>query len=226
MQYTKILFGALLLGLFFFLETKAQIQVGFNGMMGIPMEDFREKSDLVGGGVSGYVFAPVGESPVHFGADLGYLIYGTESYNEIVNISGFMQEYEVRTTNNILLGHLALRLKPRNWKLFCPYLDGLVGFKHLYTRTTLTDEFTEEQLDSSTDFADWAFSYGGGGGIIIGLSDVLRIDLRVLYLYGGKAEYLEKGGITTDNFDNLIFNTKRSETTLLMPQVGVVLVLE
>ena len=47
-----------------------------------------------------------------------------------------------------------------------PYLDGLIGFNYLFTKTTIKNASNNEEVASSTNFDDTTMNYGGGGGLM------------------------------------------------------------
>ncbi len=202
-------------------------QINGNFQMGIPMYDFRNnlKDPGLGGGV---VFAAhIGNSPMALGADLSIMVYASERARYNLRVGGFLKEYELQTNSNIFLGHALLRLQPHMNFAVKPYFDGLVGFKNLFTSTTLTDLSISSATDSGTDQSDWALSYGGAFGVQVSFSQnsSIVLDLRCAYLPGQNATYLVRrqdasGGF---NFDDPIeaFEEKTSTTTLLIPQIGV-----
>jgi hypothetical protein len=134
---------------------------------------------------------------------------------------------EVTTSTNVLQAHLSLRLQPRTgW--FRPYVEGLIGFKYLFTRTSIGEEVfevdvgDEESLDdglgseiaSSTDIAssanydDLALSGGAGAGVDIRVFQqdgaattvqAVSLNLGVWYLLGTEAEYRAEGSLTDEN---------------------------
>lgn len=136
---------------------------------------------------------------------------------------------DVETSNNIMLGHFVLRLQPATGAVR-PYLDGLVGLKYLFTETRIENERSEEPVAASTNFEDVAFSYGAGGGLDINVwsgpmgegkrPGSVAVNVGVRYLFGGEAEYLKKGSIRREN-GRVAYDVDRSETTLLVPQLGV-----
>jgi len=219
-----------LLVLFFFasLSIQAQSHFGLNIQMGVPINQFRDNTEAIGFGFGGYLLIPVSDSPLHLGLDLNYLIYGSDTKKEEVLINGFLDKYEIETNNNILLGHFVARLIPKTDFVLQPYFDAMLGFKYLYTRSKITDDTSSDPLETNTDFYDWAFSYGGAGGVHVGLGDNFKLELRILYLNGAKAKYLEKGSIQQDpnNPNLLIFDTKKSKTDMIIPQIGITIFIE
>ena len=114
-------------------------------------------------------------------------------------------------------------------------MDGLFGFSYLFTETKIKDESDLEEIASSTNFDDFTYSYGAGGGVMIqvfdgtkklpadaGFAPIILIDLRIRYLIGGEAEYLKEGSITREN-GQLFYDVSKSDTDLMTLHIGVVL---
>ena len=206
-------------------------------LMGVPLGEFRDNTDRLGFGGSVFGGLRIGASPVVFGVDLGFLVYGrsvdTVPFSSTV---GPRVQVEVVTTNNIVEPHLVLRLQPADGQVR-PYLDGLFGFKYLFTETRVRDEdrFDDEDIASTTNFQDLAVSGGIGGGLDVRVyrggpkQDVrtVSVHLGVQYLLGGRAEYLAEGPLEDTNgngeLDDSELNVQRSTTPLLQPQIGATL---
>ena len=89
------------------------------------------------------------------------------------------------------------------------------------------------KLPATTNFDDFAWNYGVGGGLLInlyspdvgeGIFESLFLDLKVRYLLGTEAEYLKEGSVTIDN-GNVYYDVSKSKTDLLITQVGVYVLL-
>jgi hypothetical protein len=111
---------------------------------------------------------------------------------------------------------------------FRPYLELLFGGAYLFTETSINSRGNEE-VASSTNFDDFAWNYGAGGGLLINLYspensegnfEALFLDLKVRYLFGTEAEYLKEGSIVIQN-GNAYYDVSKSKTDLLLAQLGV-----
>jgi hypothetical protein len=193
----------------------------------------------VGGGLHGYIGGWIGRRPLLVGLDLGILNYGrTTDQVPFSRTVGPRVPVEVSTNNNVVETHLSLRLQPRTGR-FRPYVEGLAGFKYLFTRTTVgDDDFGNDELGDdiaeSTNYDDFALSGGAGAGIDVRVyqqrepGKTLRavdVHLGVQYLLGQEAEYLAEGDLTDENengqLDRSELDVRRSRTTFLQPQFGV-----
>ena len=132
----------------------------------VPHGEFSENVTNNGYGVSGQILVRLGGSPFLAGGDLGIAVYGSESRREPISTTIPNLQVRVRTTNNIFFSHFVLRAQPRTGPVR-PYFDGLIGLKHLFTKTSISDLSDDETIASSTDLSDTALSYGFGGGLQI-----------------------------------------------------------
>lgn len=228
---------SILAGCFLFLSVGAssaqsfEFDTGIQFRTGFPQGEFSRNVKNTGLGLGGFFGLQVPDSPVMFGADLGFMIYGLETRKEPFSSTIPDVTVDVETSNNIATGHLFLRLQSPE-RSIRPYFDALFGFNYLFTRTSIKDEWDESRdIASSTNFDDITLSYGFGGGLQIRvfndpfkenkLSSVF-IDLGVRYMTGGEGEYLKKGSIEIVNQD-VMMDVIKSKTDLLSFQMGVAL---
>lgn len=238
MKTKRLFFTGLCLASFFSVSafSAEQFYANLNFSLGFPQNEFKDNVDNIGLGGFGQFTYRLPETPVHVGASLGFLIYGSDSRKESFNPNIPEVKVDVTTTNSILIGHLLMKIQARSGTLR-PYMTGLFGFNYFQTRTSVKSEDDwedDEEIASSTNFDDATLSYGGGAGLLIrvytpstsevrengGLSGVY-IDLGVNSLFGGEAEYLKKGSILQDDDGNLIYDVYRSKTDLVTWHIGV-----
>lgn len=205
--------------------------VGGDFLVGLPQNAFRDKVNEVGYGFSGHFGYFLGNSPLMIGVDLGYLNYGTETRRESFSDTIPDVTVDVRTRNNILMLHGFARVQPQQGPVR-PYAEGLWGFKYLFTRTSIEDDYFDEPIASSTNFDDFAESWGLGTGVDLqiwkpkkrqrsgGIVDV-SLNISAQYLWGSEAEYLKKGSIYRDSDGDLSFLVLRSKTDMLVPRFGI-----
>lgn len=209
---------------------QSPFQAGINFSLGLPQEEFKENVDNVGFGLSGHFGCQIPNTPVAVGASIGFLIYGMETRREPLSTTIPDIMVDVETTNNILTGHLLLRVQPpMQSAIFRPYLEGLFGFHYLWTETKIRD-WEGDGAIGSTNYDDAAMSYGGGGGVMIRVYEgtkensdgtfSVNIDLGFRYLLGGEAEYLREGDIKREN-GVVTFSPSKSTTDLLVTKLGV-----
>jgi opacity protein-like surface antigen len=203
-----------------------EVQLGIDFSTVFPLGEFKQNIDNNGYGLGGQFAVRIRRSPILIGADAGFVNYGSEERREPLSPNIPDVELKVRTNNNIVWTHFMLRAQPRTGSVR-PYLDGLVGFKYLFTDTQVTDEFDSETIASTKNFSDLTLSYGFGGGVQVRLADIGRggsrqilLDSKVRYLRGSRAEYLKKGSIRREN-GTVFFDVLSSRTDVLALQVGV-----
>ncbi|RPI25832.1 MAG: hypothetical protein EHM61_13340 [Acidobacteria bacterium] len=222
--------SALFLALLFaFLSPAAgqNFDLGADFIIGLPQNQFRDNINEEGYGASGHFGYFLGDSPIMIGVDAGFLNYGTMKRWEPFSDEIPEVTVRVQTTNNILLAHGFLRLQPQQGPVR-PYVEGLLGFKYLFTRTSVVDEFYDETIASSTNFDDLAGSWGVGTGLDIRLWENRRhrgvvdvsLTLGAKYLWGSEAEYLKKGSIRRDPDGGVTYLVLQSRTTMLIPSIG------
>jgi hypothetical protein len=188
-----------------------------------PRGEFRENVTNNGYGGGGLFLVRLGPTPFLVGGDAGVVVYGSETRREPFSTTIPNVDVRVRTSNNILLAHTVVRIQPQEWRIR-PYADGLIGLKHLFTRTTISDDFDGEVIASTTDLSDTTFSYGFGVGIQVPITknrgSAVLLDGNVRYLRGGRADYLKKGSIR--EVDGLvIYDVFASRTDVMAIQIGV-----
>ena len=208
-----------------FTTSQAQeVQLGIDFNTVIPRGDFGKNITNNGYGVGAQLLVSLGNSPFLVGGDAGFVVYGSEKRRQPLSPTIPEIRLDVQTSNNIFLGHILLRAQPRTGSVR-PYIDGLIGLKYLFTRTTITDDSGGEQLASTTNLSDSTLSYGFGGGLQIRLADFgkgnqILLDNKVRYLRGSRANYLKEGSIRREN-GAVVFDVLSSRTDVITYQVGI-----
>ncbi len=203
---------------------------GLNFTLGFPMGEFKNSVTRTGFGVSGefLLLTPTVQNPFSIGLNLGFINYGSESRREPFSSTIPDVTVDVDRSNNIVNFHVLFQLAfPTG--VIRPYAEGLFGGSYIFTETSIKSKGVEE-VASSTNFDDFAWSYGAGGGFLIQVfsSDdpeekvsSVFIDLKARYLYGSEAEYLKEGSVLIEN-GKVIYNTTKSKTDLLTANIGAV----
>lgn len=198
-------------------------QAGISFTLGFPEGDFKDHNKRTGfGGNLEALLVKTG--PASMGLNIGYLNYGSETRRERFSTTIPDVMVDVNRTNNILNFHLLFHIAP-DFSTFIPYAEGLFGGSYIFTETRIDSR--EEDVASSTNFDDFTWSYGAGGGFMIHvysnpdneISDVY-IDFKVRYLFGGKAEYLKEGSVVIED-GIAYFTPEKSKTDLLTASLGV-----
>lgn len=209
---------------------------GFGLIGGFPMGEFGGNVTNPGIGISGFVGYMIPRTPAVIGLDLGYLIYGHERRREQFSLTIPDVKVGVVTENNIFSMNAFLRLQTPTAP-FRFYVEGLVGFHYLFTSTTIEDlpRFSGEDIASSTNLDDFAFTRGAGAGMLIEVwsggenrtpqNRTLRsvsLDFRMRYQDGSEADYLKRGDIVRRS-GTAKLNVTKSTTDLITAYLGVAL---
>lgn len=207
--------------------------IGLNFMLGFPQGEFKQNVDRTGFGLAlDYAYTPNNAFPISIGANIGILNYGSESRRERFSLTIPDVMVNVNRSNNLVNFHFLTRFGPVRG-LFRPYFEALLGASYIWTQTEIKDDYGySEKIASSTNFDDFAWSYGGGGGFLIYLTRFedkdnqnssivdLFLDLKVRYLYGSKARYLKEGSVKIIN-GYAYYDVYESKTDILSFHLGV-----
>ncbi len=203
---------------------------GLNFALGFPQGEFENNVKRTGFGGSGQflLFTPTVKYPFSLGLNLGFINYGSESRAEPFSMTIPDVIVEVDRSNNIFNFHFLMQVVlPEG--IVRPYAEALFGGAYIFTETSVKSHGTEE-IASSTNFDDFAWSYGAGGGLLFRVysSDVpenrvssVFVDLKIRYLYGSEAEYLKQGSVRVNN-GRVTYDVSKSKTDLLTAHLGVV----
>ena len=203
-------------------------QAGINFSLAFPQGEFGEEVDNLGYGLSGeFMFlSPKPLSPFGIGVNLGYYVYGRESSR--VPWSSYIQSVflDVEKTNNLVNFHILFEIGfPTG--VIRPYVQGLFGGEYLYTESSVSGENGQEVIASSTNYDDWAWSYGAGGGIEVLLGGdpvtemgAIYLDLKGRYLFGSETTYLKEGDMYVEQGE-LVYSPSKSKTDMITAHVGV-----
>lgn len=201
-----------------------------NFRLGFPLGNFRNNLNRVGVGAGGsFLMRVKPDLPIFAGVSLGWITYDSERADLILFDDGISYDASLVTRTSIFMGHGLLRfMPPVNFSLK-PYFEGRVGFKNLYTRTTLKDEeaIEDDTISTEIDDGDWAFSFGGAIGLHIPVSfseeGIFSIDIQCAYLMGNAADYnVRRADLDNTTIEDTIeaFELKNSTTDMLMPTIG------
>src|SRR3990167_8747900 len=177
-----------------FSKTLAQAG-GLNFMLGFPSGEFKENVKRTGFGLSGHFLflAPALDRPFGIGLNIGYLNYGQETRREPFSLTIPDVTVDVERSNNLVNFHVLFQLGFGSGSVR-PFVEGLFGGSYIFTETSIRSERNGQEVATSTNLDDFAWSYGAGGGVLILLSsgeegdDVgsLFLDLKARYLFGSE----------------------------------------
>lgn len=120
-----------------------EAQFGIDVTTVIPTGDFSKNVTNNGYGVGVQFLRSFGKKPLLLGVDAAFATYGSEEHTEPLSATIPELRFKVRTNNNITLTHLVFRAQPRTGKVR-PYADALIGFKYLYTDTSILSDESDE----------------------------------------------------------------------------------
>ena len=207
---------------------------GIGILGGFPSGEFGENVKNPGIGLSGYVGYVIPRTPAVIGLDLGYLIYGHERRTEQFSLTIPDVLVGVVTENNIFSMNAFLRLMTGTTSPLRFYVEGVVGFNYLFTSTTIEDlpRFSGEEIASSTNLDDFAFTKGVGGGVLIEVWGAgedrtpqnrtvrsVSLEVRMRYHDGSEADYLKRGDIVRRS-GTAELNITKSTTDLITAHLG------
>lgn len=208
-----------------------RFQASLNFLMAYPQNDFKMNVDRTFYGLSGEFFYHVPSSLFSIGISLEYMDYGSETRTEPFGHDIPDVLVDVTTRNSIYSSAAVLRLSPVEGP-FRPYVEALVGFNYLFTTTSVNDDSDwSEDIATTTNFDDWAFTYGVGTGAIIRALEIrsqqgrslfsLYMEIGLRYFKGRTAEYLREGSIRREH-GTLRFEPLISDTDLVKTHFGIV----
>jgi len=233
MKKTKLALAASLMILAFGQSTLAgdRFQASLNFLMGYPQNDFKMNVDRTFYGLSGEFFYHFPSSLFSVGISLEYMNYGSETRIEPFSYDIPDVLVDVTTRNSIFSSAAVLRLSPVEGP-FRPYVEALVGFNYLFTYTSVNDDSDwSEDIATTTNFDDWALTYGVGTGAIIRTLEIrsqqgrslfsLYMEIGVRYFKGRNAEYLKEGSMRREH-GSLMYEPLMSDTDLVKTHFGIV----
>ncbi len=210
-------------------QSRWQIGIAFEPFF--PQGEFHDIMDRIGWGGSLDFLYRVPDSALHVGATFGYHIYGWQSRWEPLSWSIPDVVVKVSTINAVARSHALLRLQPRMGPAR-PYIEGLIGLQHLTTDTRAYDDsnWEHESFASTNHVRSTVFSYGLGGGLMLGLfgraptaeksSFGVFLDVGIRYIRGGSAYFMQPGDIEAGG-GGVTYYLNRSRTDMLMPKIGI-----
>lgn len=213
-----------------------ELDAGINFQVVLPQNEFGESINTTGLGVNLNGLYRFPQSPFGLGLDFNFINFGRDTRDE--PLSSTIPDLKVRVENeyNLVQGFLVAKVQPQDGVLR-PYAEGLAGFNYFYTQTSIENRRSpgDEPIATDTNFEDWAFAWGGGGGLMIRVFDrrgsekynsenplaAGYLNLGARYLNGSEAEYLREGSIVVNN-GNVTYDTLQSRTDMLVLQIGFI----
>lgn len=237
MKRSSLLMVCALTGLFLASghQTAADHFGSINFIGAFAQKEFKDNVDNGYGVSGGYAYGFGGNSPVNLllGGELGFLIYGRETFSTPFSLTVQRVRVDVETTNNIMLFDLTAKLA-LNSGFFRPYAEGRAGVSYFFTESKIKDFEDETKIIASTkNFSDTTYNTALGAGFMVPVFKeegseykkpvTLYIDFKFLYWWGGEAEYLKKGSISEDiDTGDLVYDVRTSQTNMTSVHIGVV----
>lgn len=198
---------------------------GLNISFGIPSGEFKELNNNTAIGGKGWIaYNPSRNIPLYLGIEIGYGVMGQRTQYFYSTVYGFYDEYEVAASSNILSLHIKMRLQQPKLLAVRPFAEGILGWNDFFSTVNverITYNGYYDTRGGNSSGASWAFTYGGAAGlnIILSRKDHLFLELKTAYMVGRKATYLTDPQIT--NQGQVYFTENKSETNMIIPQIGV-----
>ncbi|HEV2147086.1 MAG TPA: outer membrane beta-barrel protein [Longimicrobiaceae bacterium] len=189
-----------------------------------PQGEFRNFVDHGFGGDVHFLYQPAARGILGLRFDAGFVNYGHERMRVPLSSSiGGRILVDVNTTNNIAHLGVGPQIGLPDGRLR-PYVGGFVGLTYLYTESSVDGRDDDRSFARTTHYDDATFSYGGRAGLYVPLRggpSPISLDVGVVYLESGEAEYLREGDIIDNPNGSISFTPSRSDTDLLTFRVGV-----
>ena len=187
-----------------------------------PVGEFADNVGI-GGGAVGTFWQNIDPGGIlSIRADLAYLVYGHE-HKQIPFPTAPRVQLDLDTYNSIVHGAVGPELRATSGAV-SGYINGQVGFVHLFTESSLSGTDNTESFASTPNYGFTHISWVGSYGVLIALKTraPVSIDVGAHYLYNGKARYLTPGDIHEDNTTgNVTITAHHSDANLIMYRVGV-----
>lgn len=197
------------------------IPVGLN--IGLPQGEFADNVNLAGG-IGGGVLWRIG-GPVALRADLGVMIYGSETRRVPLGGGALgLINVDVTTTNSIFGGQIGGQIGLPSRTLM-PYVGGMIGFSAFTTSSTVEGSNSSNQpFASSTNSNDGTFAKTLLAGLYIpvGKTGNTHLDLGVRHTWNGeRVRYLTEGDVSEDVNGNIVLTPRESRADILTIVLGV-----
>ena len=188
-------------------------------------EEAYSKAGMGGGGIT--IVAPIKQTILALGAELGYYYMGnTSSTSEYSEVG--IGDYDVTSSfsGSMIPFHMVARIDPLMSSDFPihPYIEGVAGFKvfnfvrEFDTYIYRTDENlpTEKEVNKSL-----AWSYGFGGGIRVKITDGFFINAKAHKVFGSETKYTDTRSIEFHQDGTYSYGTTKSKTDVYRFTLGI-----
>ncbi|MBL7780796.1 MAG: hypothetical protein JNM22_06225 [Saprospiraceae bacterium] len=215
---------ALVLPVYAWSQTTGSLSLGFQ--LPVALGEFRETSDAdIGAGARfNFYVRPTPSFPLQPGLDIGLFGRGNAGETIPINVAGTVNDYKVKTSNNVFSLGLLLKFEPFQGKRFSPYLEGELGANDFFSQVQFYQKNRGGRgqiFGKNEDTKErWGFFYGGSAGVKIALGKKRDggIELKCAYLRGANTSYNAKPRYSGEGV--LILTRLTSTTHMLVPQIG------
>ncbi len=197
--------------------------IAANVMMGFPINQFHQKNNFNSGiGFSlrgGY--RVIKEKPLVLGLSLEYMLrHKVGADGSVTANNGANTQVRTKVHSNVLGGHLFVHVEPRigNVKFF-PFIEGLAGFRHFYTRAVIINKSDNEEYDHFSLQKSVTLSFGGAAGISIPTAGG-ELEFRLMYLNSPKVKYVLGRTIHIQSPYTIDFEENTSYTPMICVMFG------
>ncbi len=203
-------------------QSSPNVSIPLGLHIGIPQGEFAENV-AIAGGVGGAGIWGLG-SVLGLRADLGFLIYGSETRRVPLGGGALgLINVDVTTTNTIVGGGVGAQLGLPGGRL-TPYLGGMIGFSAFTTTSSVEGSNSDnEPFASTTNSSDGVFAQTALAGLYVPLArGSVMLDLGVRHTWNGrKVRYLTEGDITEDANGDIVLTPRESRAEILTIVLGV-----
>lgn len=215
-------------------QTGDKVHFGIHGNVGLPVGEFKETVNNSFGGTGwggglNLLINPKNNgvySPVLIGIESNYMNLGTDKTPETVYLP------QLKTSFNYFnVGPMIRAMLSSKEEGIIPFIDGFVGMKILNTKTKIDKSLIDSLVDEEYVENLLSTNYEGiGYGVGLGffnrklVTDEMQLAssfyMKVMYQYGDRVNYVKRGSIEVDQEGFIIYDTGRTQTSMIVLQLG------
>jgi hypothetical protein len=203
-------------------DAPSSVAIPVGLQLGLPQGEFAQNVNFAGG-IGGGLLWKVG-GPVALRADLGFMIYGSETRRVPLGSGPLgLINVDVTTTNSIFGGSLGGQVGVPSAAIM-PYLGGSIGFSAFTTSSSVEgSNSNNEPFASSTNSNDGTFAKTAFTGLYIPFGKgTALVDLGVRHTWNGEnVRYLTPGDISEDTNGNVVLNPRQTRADFLTVIIGI-----